>query len=245
MNNEKLIEELKKKYGHIFSAKQIESAAEHFEKEIDEVNEALERWSIISLLRMAKYDKESGVATTFIESRKGFKGGILVVKAPVYGTIKVELRGERLTLLQTKADLLLRKVVECVEYANEVDPFEEEENRNTELILGGYVSDGGIGMQKCREVLLAELKESVPLLVANNVVKFTLVERKYVSTPDGKYRRVGETKTPVEFRATPSELRQGHERATNMRIHANKTAAELKKPLKGEKLWAYRYHSAE
>lgn len=239
------VKELEAKYGHIFSAKQIESAAEHFGKEIDEVNEALERWSMVTLLRMAKYDKESGVASTFIESRKGFKGGVLVVKAPVYGTIKVELRGERLTLLQTKSDLLLRKVVECVEYTNEVDPYEEEENRNTELILGGCVSDSGIGMQKCREVLCAELKERVPLLVANNVVKFNLVERKYVSTPDGKYRRVEKAKTPVEFRATPNELRQGHERAATMRIHAGKTAAELKKPLKGEKLWTYRCHSAE
>lgn len=232
------IEELKAKYGHIFSAKQIESAAEHFEKEIDEVNEAPERWSMVTLLRMAKYDKESGVASTFIESRKGYKGGILVVKAPVYGTIKVELRSERLTLLQTKADLLLRKVVECVEHANEVDPFEEEIEQDVECLVPQIAYS-----TKCREMLLAELKERVPLLVANNVVKFNLVERKYVSTPDGKYRRVGETKTPVEFRATPNELRQGHERAANMRIHANKTAAELKKPLKGEKLWAYRYHN--
>lgn len=238
------IKELKAKYGHIFSAKQIESAADHFEKEIDEVNEALERWSIVSLLRMAKYDKESVVAATFIESRKGYKGGVLVVKAPVYGTIKVELRGERLTLLQTKADLLLRKVIECVEYANEYDPYVEGSTDLVQLV-GAETYDAELAQAACRNVLREELQERVPLLVADNVVKFNLVERKYVSTPDGKYRRVGETKTPVEFRATPNELRQGHGRAASMRIHANKTAAELKKPLKGEKLWTYRCHSAE
>lgn len=254
MNIEELKQELKKKYGHVIGSKQIETAAEHFGKEIDEVNEAPDKWSVISLLRMAKYDKESGVASTFIMKLTGYKGGVLVVKAPVYGTIKVTLHGERLVLLQSKPRELLKRVVECVEYTNEYDPYDDGLKSEVEVeewwsrLESNRSDNSTLGLQlqtstKSREVLLAELKERVPLLVANDLVKFTLVERKYVSAADGRHRRVEEARTPIEFKPEEGELKRGHERAASMRIHAGKTAAELKKPLKGEKLWTYRYHS--
>lgn len=238
------IEELKAKYGHIFSAKQIETAAEHFEKEIDEVNEAPERWSIISLLRMAKYDKESGVAATFIESHKGFKGGVLVVKAPVYGTIKVALPGERFAYLETKARAILKKCCEAVDAVNEYEAVDAEtmcqkyETRGLTFRPGILTHDSGN-----RAVLMAELRDRMYALTDKRRVRFTRLTRTYESTPDGRYRRVKTEREEIEFSPTSEEKRRGHERAANMRIHANKTAAELKKPLKGEKLWAYRYHN--
>lgn len=245
MKTDTLIAELKAKYGHIVPARQIKTAAEHFGDLIEalETDEKKE-WNVLPLLRSARYSKKYSLASAVISKTKCTLGAALIVHDSIYGDFRVALPGERFAYLETKARAILKKCCEAV------DAFNEYEAVDNETMCQKYETQGltfrpGILTHNSgnRAVLMAELRDRMYALTDKRRVRFTRLTRTYESTPDGRYRRVKTEREEIEFSPTSEEKRRGHERAASMKIHAGKTETELKKPLKGEKLWAYRYHN--